>query len=206
MSRDVKDEAGAFDGVTAVILAGGKSRRMKTDKCLLPVDGRPMIEHVLHQLLPHFDQVLISSAEADRFSSLNVRVVADRALGLGPIMGIISSLEASRNDLNFFQACDIPRTDFALVQEMLNRAKGYDVVMPRTAEQRLEPLFAVYSKHALGALNTVLEKDEGRVYKIADRCHVNFVDLDAGYTIRNLNTMSDYRSFLHHRRGADSGD
>ena len=206
MERQRDNRRPAFDHVTAVILAGGQSRRMKTDKCTLPIDGKPLIEHVLSQLTPCFAQVLVSVADPDRFSDLRAEVVADRQGGLGPIMGIISALEVSRHEVNFVQACDIPKTDFALVEEMLSIAKGCDVVMPRTAEQHLEPLFAVYNQSALSALHRVLKKDRGAVHKIADRCHAKFIDLREGHTIRNLNTMSDYTSYLHKHKKADTED
>jgi molybdopterin-guanine dinucleotide biosynthesis protein A len=54
--------------VTAIILAGGKSRRMGMDKSMLPVNGKPLIEYILEQLHPHFGQVLISSNDVSKYN------------------------------------------------------------------------------------------------------------------------------------------
>ncbi len=192
--------------LTAIVLAGGQSRRMKTDKCLLPVNGRPMIEHVIEQLRPHFGQVLISADRADRFPGMDVEIVVDNQGDLGPVMGIITALKASAHELSFVHACDIPHTDLGLVREMIRRAPGYDVVVPRSAGGRIEPLFAMYAKSALNALDEVLRLDRGSAHKIVGRCAARFVDLPTQYSLRNLNTPADYQSFVDDSRSRDPNE
>ncbi|MCK7483867.1 MAG: NTP transferase domain-containing protein [Candidatus Moduliflexus flocculans] len=48
--------------MTAIVLAGGRGRRMKADKAGLDVGGRTLLEHVLAQIEPYFDEVLVSAA------------------------------------------------------------------------------------------------------------------------------------------------
>ena len=37
-------------GITTVVMAGGKSSRMGTDKAFIPLLGKPLIDHVLESL------------------------------------------------------------------------------------------------------------------------------------------------------------
>jgi hypothetical protein len=74
---------------TAIITAGGGSTRMGRDKSFLPVEDQPMIKCLFDQLAPHFEHVLISANDPDRYGFLGVEVVPDRVTGRGPLMGIL---------------------------------------------------------------------------------------------------------------------
>ena len=117
---------------TAIIMAGGKSKRMGRDKSMLLINGEPVIKHIYEQLLPHFDQVLVSSDNVSKYTFLGARVVPDEVTGKGPLIGIASAIRVSANDANFVIACDIPQIDISFVQQMVKKSKGFDAVMPKT--------------------------------------------------------------------------
>ncbi len=115
--------------MTAIVLAGGRGNRMKADKASLDVGGKTLLEHVLGQIEPLFDEILVSvspgqaeattrrSGEAGRrrlkpapaaSSADRVRIVEDETPGLGPIGGLLAGLKAARNDACVVVACDIP--------------------------------------------------------------------------------------------------
>jgi molybdopterin-guanine dinucleotide biosynthesis protein A len=55
---------------SAIIVAGGQSRRMRREKSLLPVNGRTLIETVIAQIGPHFDEILVSTVAKEKFAFL----------------------------------------------------------------------------------------------------------------------------------------
>lgn len=181
---------------TALVMAGGASKRMGRDKAMLPLDGRPMIETVCLQLRGNFDQVLVSGDERDRYAFLGLDVVPDRAPGQGPLMGLGSALQASLSDLNLVVACDIPKIDMALARRMLREAEGYDAVVPRREGGELEPLFAVYRKSVGETVWDVLASGQRRVRAVLERCKVKYLDIPESNSIVNLNTMDDYRNYV----------
>jgi molybdopterin-guanine dinucleotide biosynthesis protein A len=185
-----------MERATAIIMAGGESSRMKTDKSNLPINGKPMITHVLEQLRPHFDQILISAKDVHAYAFPGVEVIADEVQGQGPLMGIVSAVKASAHDLNFVQACDIPNTDMALVKKMLSCARGYDAVTPRNPDGQCEPLFAVYHKSVLKVMESMLIRGQKSVHKVFDLCRACYVDIQSGEEIPNLNTMPEYERFI----------
>ena len=107
---------------TAIILAGGKSSRMGTDKGVLSINGKTMLEHICEQLHGTFGQILISATDAEKYSFAGFEVIEDKMPGQGPLMGIASALEASANEINFVVACDIPHIEMGCVRKMLTEA------------------------------------------------------------------------------------
>lgn len=178
---------------SAVILAGGQSRRMGRNKSLLPLHGRPMIAHIADQLRPAFDEVLVSTNDAALYAFLGLPIVADEAPGEGPLMGILSSLEAARHDLLFVTGCDIPEMNLAFVRDMLPLTAEHDIVVPVDASGRLEPLFAFYRKSVVPRAREILAAGGRRVTDLFVGPRVASPPVPAGW-LRNLNTPEDYRA------------
>lgn len=183
------------EDATAIVMAGGCSSRMGTDKSMLPIDGRPMVEHICRQLRGTFTRVLISANDAEKFAFLDLDVVPDRMPGQGPLMGMVSALEASDSELNLVVACDIPQIDLPFARRMLAEAKGADVVIPVTGDGEEQPLFAVYRKSVRQCMNEVLAFGGRRISHIYGFCRVHFMELDDAGWFANLNTMADYQGF-----------
>lgn len=183
-----------IEEATAIIMAGGESRRMGADKSMLPVKGRALIETIAEQLRGSFSQILISANEVEKLAFLDLPIVRDRVSGQGPLMGIASALEASDNELNFVVACDIPHIDMRYIRRMLMEANGVDAVIPVAGDEKYEPLFAVYRKSALGAINEVLSSGGRKISDIFGRCRVRFIKLEAEQ-YANLNTMAEFKEF-----------
>ena len=197
------DEIGLADGrwackmeATAIIMAGGDSARMGQDKSILLIEGQPMIKHIYDQLCPHFNQIIISSNDISKYSFLGIEVVPDKVAGHGPLGGIASALKASANDLNFVVACDIPQVDTALMKTMFKECRDFDAVVPGIGQSRYEPLFAVYKKSTLAAIEAALLSGNNRIIDALSCCRVRYIDLTGTQQLNNLNTMKDYWEFV----------
>jgi molybdopterin-guanine dinucleotide biosynthesis protein A len=180
---------------TAIVLAGGASQRMGTDKSMLPMRGRPIIENICGRLHGGFQQILISANDTDKFAFLGFEIVRDRISDQGPLMGIASALEASVNELNFIVACDIPHIELPLIRRMLSQAAqgSADVVIPITCEGYYEPLYAIYRKNVAELMNEELSRNRRKLTDILSQCEVEYVELHT--SLPNLNTISEYRQF-----------
>jgi len=187
---------------TAIIMAGGESQRMGTDKRLLLIGGQTMIEKVRDQLCGRFKRIIISANDPEKLRFLGLEVVPDRFPRQGPLMGIASALEASKSELNFVVACDIPHIDIHLVEQMLAEAEsgGADVVIPVTSGGRIEPLFAVYRRSVLEAANSVLASGKRRISDLFDLCKVKYVTLSEADVPANLNTQAEYEQFTRQHK------
>ncbi len=179
----------------AIILAGGMSQRMQSDKSTLPIEGAPMLAHIHRQLLPHFKQTLISANDVDKYKFLGVAVVPDSIAGFGPLMGITSALQASEHELNFVTACDMPQVDMALVRRMLRAADGYDAVVP-IAEGLIEPLFAIYHKSVIGVFQDAMAQGTRQIRAAFKGCNINYLDISKSAPLKNLNTQEEYTGYI----------
>lgn len=188
-------------GVTGVILAGGVSSRMGSNKALLPYRGGRFIEAIHRQLAEIFPEVLLVTNTPEQYQFLPCRKVADLIPGMGPLAGIHSGLYHSTSRYVFAVACDMPYLNEELVKYLAARAAGNDVVIPES-DKGVEPLHAVYGREALDAIEDALVAGHQRIVSFFDRVRVAKVAreevalFDPEFrAFRNINTPEEYFRF-----------
>jgi molybdopterin-guanine dinucleotide biosynthesis protein A len=182
--------------LSLIVLSGGSSRRMKWDKALLPTPEGTIIEHILKQLDDRFEEVLISVSNREKFAFLKRKLVVDEKPGEGPMMGIKTTLQASKHEKNFVIACDIPDVDLGFLQRLIQEAEHSDIALPISPEGRKEPLFAVYAKAVLPEMKNLLDEGVLSLLPLFERSKVHYVPMEENNWFKNLNTRRDYEEFL----------
>ncbi len=190
----------SLTGVAAVVLAGGKSRRMGRDKRFLELAGRPLIDRVLEVLTPLFDEILLSAAEPDpELARFQARVVYDRRPDCATLGGLYSALCEVRAPRVFAVACDMPFLNPALIGQMARWAPEADVVMARLATG-LQPTHAVYSKACVPVLERMARAGNLRLQDLVSAPEVQVVVLEEAavrthdpqlLSFLNVNTPAD---------------
>ena len=186
-------------GVTGVILAGGQSSRMGSNKALLPYRGRRFIEAIHHQLSRLFPEVLVVTNTPDQYAFLGCRMVEDLYPGMGALAGLHSGLVHSMTPHIFAVACDMPYLNDAVITSLVARRYQGDLVIAE-GEQGIEPLHAVYCRSCIPAMELSLCSERRRIVSFFDKVRVRLVPrgriahLDPDYSsFRNVNTPDDYR-------------
>jgi len=152
---------------------------MGRNKALLPFRGRPLLAHQLDVLRPLFDRVVVASKDPTPYAPFGVEVVPDVLSERCALTGIHAVLSASRTEHAFVVACDLPFLNGRLVEDLLARRDGNDVVVPESNHQ-IEPLHAVYSRACLAAIEDSARRG---AWKVSDffpgvRVHRATLDLD----------------------------
>ena len=161
--------------ITVAIQAGGRSLRMGCNKGLLPLAGKPMIEHLLERVDGLGDEILITTNMPQDYSSLGVKLVADAVPGAGTLAGLQTALSAAQGASVLVLACDMPFVSRPLLQHLIRLAPNADVVIPKHGGN-YEPLHAVYNKHnCLLALEAALEAGEKRMISFFPHVQVAIV-------------------------------
>ncbi|MCP5306314.1 MAG: molybdenum cofactor guanylyltransferase [Chromatiaceae bacterium] len=183
--------------ITALVLAGGKSRRMGgRDKGLLPFGTGLLIGHVLDAVVPQVGAVLISAnRHQDAYSQFGYPVVADPLDGFqGPLAGFLAGLENMRTDYLLTLPCDGPVVVGNLVRRLADalEAAGADIAVAHDG-QRLQPVYALLHRRVLPGLRQALDEGERKIDRWYPRHHWVTVDFsDAPQQFSNINTPEDY--------------
>lgn len=140
-----------------MVLAGGESRRFGTDKALAQFRGGPLLGHVLRGLFgAGFAQVALAAKEPERYAVVAEEAgsVAQREIELlhdpspvqTPLAGLAAGLRASRHELVFACAADMPfAADAALIDALTAAIAGHDAALPE-AGGSLQPLCALWRR------------------------------------------------------------
>jgi molybdopterin-guanine dinucleotide biosynthesis protein A len=195
--------------VTVIVLAGGRGRRMNADKARLTVPGGTLLERVLGQLAPYFDEVLVSASPGQKVdvgtalerAGPKPKVVRDEAPGLGPLGGLQAGLKAARFDVCAVVACDIPDIEAKLLRQLVRAAARAEIAVPVTPDGEFEPLFAVYRRSVVAEIEKLLSCGERSLIPLFGRCRTATVPLGDAGRLRNLNTRRDYEEYLRFLAG-----
>lgn len=188
--------------IAGLVLAGGLSRRMGgREKALLPLNGRPMIAHVLARLGPQTSTLAINAnGDPARFDAHDVDVLADVvADNPGPLAGILTGLEwaESVNARSLVTVpADCPFLPANLVARMVEAAatKNADITIARSGD-RHHPVIAMWSPALADPLrHSLVHEGIRKIDRFTEQHRTVFVDwpiTDDGDPFDNINTPDD---------------
>jgi molybdopterin-guanine dinucleotide biosynthesis protein A len=190
--------------ITGIILCGGKSSRMQTNKALLKLGDKTIIEIILTEMIKVFDEVKISANECDDFSFLNIPIVKDIEVNLGPLEGIYSALKESQTANNFITTCDLPLINQKLIEYIANNKSEKEIVIP-TINGLPQRLFGIYNKTVKEKIEEIFRLSEtdksikGSVYDLHQRVSIELIEVDHlpfynEKMFMNMNTPEEYNS------------
>lgn len=180
--------------ITGIILAGGKSSRMGTDKGLLKLNKKPFVQHSIDALKPLVSEILIVSDNSD-YDEFGYKRVEDIIKSAGPVSGIYSGLEASKTKYNLMLSCDIPMINTEVLQKLIDATDDTSDIIQAESNGKTMPLIALYKKHIKDTFKNFLEQDERRLRVVIKACNYKNVVLDEAYqsTTLNVNTKEELK-------------
>jgi molybdopterin-guanine dinucleotide biosynthesis protein A len=185
----------------AIVLAGGRSRRMGAPKALLDWHGGTLVRRTTGILQRIADPVVVVHADGQALPPLvGVERAADRAPDRGPLEGIAAGLRAvaGRCPAVFVSGTDLPLLHPDLVLALATGRGEHDVAVP-VADGHVHHLCAVYRTDLLPAVEQQLAGDRLRVGRLLEGIDVLRLDattLPHPESLRNLNTDDSYRRAL----------
>lgn len=178
-------------------MAGGRSRRMGRDKALLPWEGATLLDHSVRRLRRVCDRVFILCGPDKRYDLRGLPVIVDAARDAGPLAGLVAGLRALGDEPGLFLAVDLPHVPVPLLAALLERATGYDAVVP-ISEAGPEPLCAVYTRACLDPASRHLGAGDLKMTRFWPLVRVREIPAselrtfgEPGVLFRNLNEPSD---------------
>ena len=158
--------------VTGIILAGGKSSRMGTDKGLQELCGIPLINYAIQVLSGLCGNIIISSS-SKAYESFGYKTVADEIPGIGPMGGIYSALKQSNTEKNLVLSCDLPFVSKELLSYILKNSEGYQAAVPWQGNQHYEPLCGFYNLSVLDQMNVFIQNGNYKLPDLFQKIRIN---------------------------------
>lgn len=194
-----------------IVLCGGSSRRMGTDKARLPFGSETMLQRVVRILGEAVSPVIVVAAAGARLPELPwaVRVAFDRHPDRGPLEGLAVGMSVllelshgSENAAAYVTSCDSPLLLPAFVRRVIELLGDAEVAVPKL-DGRLHPLAAVYRLAVLPELERRLAANQLRLTDLVEalRCRIveadELRDIDPKLqSLRNVNDEAEYRAAL----------
>ncbi len=194
------------------IQAGGRSSRMGEDKSWLPLEGRPLLEHLLAKAKSVADHIAIvisaTNPQADRYRELaqqwNAETLDDLHGFRGPLGGIYTALTTCADeDSALILACDLPfvTTDFLQRLWQVHQATQSELTVPLDQRHRVQMLAGIYSAACRAPIARMLAWDELAADRLCLRVKTRLVAFSeyahlpaASRLLINLNTPEQYQS------------
>ena len=189
---------------SALLLLGGRSLRMGSDKAMLRIGDQTFLGRIAHKLAMLTDDLVIvgphTTAYVEAVSPLPVRFVADVFANCGPLGGLHAGLQAIQNPSAIVVACDMPLVNVDLLKYMAGLLGAYDAVVPQDVGG-WHPLHAVYHQRCVTRIEDMLNAGDAgdlRMQSLIKHLNVHTLKPEEmrhfdphGLSLKNVNTPTE---------------
>ena len=181
--------------MTAIILAGGKSSRMGSDKALLLYKNKTFLEHVVCAIKPLVDDILIISNNP-KHQVDDCTTIPDLILNSGPIAGIYTGLKHTKTENNLVLSCDIPLVQTSILELIIKNNEANKDVVQIIDDRNSMPLIALYKKRIAPFLLSELKTGERRLIRSINKLNKKNISVtkDQLNCLININTIADLKT------------
>ena len=184
--------------ITAIILAGGKSSRMKQDKGLVYFKGMQLVEYVIRAAGKVADHSMIITANP-AYAQFGLPCIEDELKDRGPLGGILTGLVHSSTSKNLLLGCDMPFLTKELLQALIRNCGEEDVLLTEY-KGRAEPLCSVYDQSCTTHIRSLLEQDQLKITDALAGLKTRVISFDKEDWIRgnefaNINSIEELKKY-----------
>ena len=186
--------------LSMMVLAGGQSSRMGTDKADLLLGSQTFLEHQIRkgrQL--GISDILVSGYKGE---SCSVPVVPDRVTAKGPLGGMEACLRKAKEDHVLVLSVDVPLIPILELKRLIETSK--ESKKPVTILQhgeKWEPLIGVYRKDLADAMWEIVSEEKKSVFVLLRRVGYDIYEsLASDFYFANINCPSDYTRIMKNSR------
>lgn len=183
--------------IQGLVLAGGLSTRMGTDKGLLEYHGIAQREHlysIFSELFPIKDEGQLGVYYSVRqHQDISGNAIVDKFKGLGPFGGICSAFQENPNTAWLVVATDIPFLSKEMLEFLISKRNQTKIATTFKGKSKEfpEPLITIWEPKAYPILLNYLAQGYSCPRKVLINSEVELVEID-DEIIRNINTPQEY--------------
>jgi molybdopterin-guanine dinucleotide biosynthesis protein A len=176
----------------AYVLAGGKSRRMGSNKLSLIIDGMSMLERTIATCAASFDRIKLVAPVVGALAGLDYTVVQDSPGAAGPMAGVIAALEDCPMDSCFVTAADLIDLRTEVIELLVSQYQGQQFFGLK--EQRgIQPLCGIYHVSAVDVFRVRARRGQFGMIDALQELNTGSIALPLSQW-RNINCPEDLTS------------
>ena len=172
---------------------------MGTDKGLLDLKGKPIVQKIIEQLQPAVNKTIVVSNNAD-YEKFGLDVIPDLMKEKGPAGGIHAALSHTDSEQIFIVSCDMPNITTKAIQYIVEQA-SYSQITLALAHGKTEPLFGVYFKKSLPLWQKLIEEGMIKLQEMAAHFDLLKINVEGNELFNdslflNINDKNDLQNAL----------
>lgn len=184
--------------MTAIILAGGKSFRMKTDKGLIPFGKKILVEHVIESINKITDRIIIIT-QNPVYEKFGYPCYTDVIQDKGALGGIYTGLVHSHSQKNLVVGCDMPFLSENILMGLISKINDEDVLLTEH-KGNAEPLCSIYDKNCITHIRSLLEQNQLKITSALAGLITRVISFDnevwfAGNEFININSIKELKKY-----------
>tara|TARA_R110002050_G_scaffold252628_1_gene390864 strand:+ start:19951 stop:20544 length:594 start_codon:yes stop_codon:yes gene_type:complete len=189
-----------YHDLTCVILAGGQSSRMGSDKGLLTIENTSFSKQLINLAKTLTPNVMVSVGKhnEEMYQNIGVVTVLDKVADKGPMGGIVSVLPYIKTNWFLVISVDTPLVTSEMITDLWENKTNFDSVVYST-DNRIHPLVGLYHISTKNKWQMALEQNELKVTKMVNSFAINIVypSPEVAQKLKNINTPKEYQECIN---------
>ncbi|MDH5365595.1 MAG: molybdenum cofactor guanylyltransferase [Cyclobacteriaceae bacterium] len=179
------------NNLNGLVLVGGKSSRMGSDKAFLNYHGTPQIEHITTLLAKFCNKVYVSAKHKTDYP--NYQVIEDVFPFESPLNGILSAFNHTPNQAWLVVACDMPFIDGRSIEHLLTHRKPNKLATCyKNKSEKPEPLFCVWETSCYPELVVFQQAGNFSPRSFLMSNDVQMIPSGNNKVLLNVNTLTEF--------------
>lgn len=180
----------------ALILIGGKSSRMGSEKYLMNVNGQPQYVH-LYQLLSEAGLEVCISCNLEQYKTIpsDYYRLVDQYDAIGPIGGLLAAINHSPEEPWLMVACDLVNVTAETLSTLINAVDDqHDIITYQASNSKhLETTITIYQPSSFREVLDTIETGLYSLQRVLSSCKVKVINPADDSELKNINSPVDLK-------------
>jgi len=179
--------------ITGLILCGGKSSRMGSDKSLLKLGGE-LFYHLIAKKLSLFTAEVYISCREEQEARYDLPVITDIHEGHGPMTGLVSAIRHLKGEWIMTCPCDVPDISVELLARIASMVREDIKIITVTDDSGIDPLLALYNPDVFDELLSCYKEENYSLQRFIEAVPDKILIKTTPNDYTNTNTREDLES------------
>jgi molybdenum cofactor guanylyltransferase len=187
--------------INGLILAGGQSSRMGSDKGLISFHGKPQREYLLELLSPFCQRIFLSCKQNNEQLPSYINTITDNYIMQSPLNGILSAFDMDKNVAWLTVPVDMPLIDAPTISCLIaNRAPDKMATCFFDSDgKNPEPLLTLWEPACYQSLQEFQASGKISPRDFLKQSDIKLLSVPNQNILTNINSAEELKRFLEEK-------